>query len=218
MPLPCSLLVRRPPLIDARRFALIIVAALFSGCGSGGDATAVAVPPAAVASVRVLPSIDTLVLGDSVKLTATALDNNGQRLDDRLILWSVGTPSVARAGSTGSQVTVTSVAPGTTLVGATSEHQQGIAKIVVVLGTVFEVQVLPSTAEIRIGQQIPLTVTVKDLRGHLIAGAPVSFVSYDATIARVNAAGVVTGVSAGDTKILVTSGAVSDSARIRVSP
>ncbi len=199
----------------AIRIAAVAAAA---ACGGRDGTSTVTEPPPAVASVRISPSVDTVLLGDSTRLSATAFDNAGNALSDRLIQWTVGTPSVARSGSLGAQVTVTALALGTTLIGATSEHQEGVARIVVVLGVPFQVLVSPATSEIHIGEMVPLTVTVKDALGHPLPGAPVTFVALDATIARVSASGVVTGVGAGQTKIVVNSRAVTDTALVRVTP
>ncbi|MDP2955545.1 MAG: Ig-like domain-containing protein [Longimicrobiales bacterium] len=61
-----------------------------------------------------------------------------------------------------------------------------------------------------------LTPVVLDQSGAPMAGAAVSFASRDTTTARVDPAGAVTGVAAGETWVVGTSGVAVDSARVTV--
>ncbi|MEP6689550.1 MAG: Ig-like domain-containing protein [Gemmatimonadaceae bacterium] len=187
-------------------------------CGADGGSGSTAPTPAPVASVRVSPTVDTLIIGDSTNLRATALDATGAALAGRTILWTTTAPNVIAIGTVGAEIKVVALALGTAIVGANSEHQQGTARVVVVNGAVYDVRVLPATAELTVPQQIQLTVIVKDVGGHPITDRSVQFLSLAPSIASVSATGLVTAVGAGQTKIAVTSDGVSDTAKVRVAP
>ncbi|MDE0074225.1 MAG: Ig-like domain-containing protein [Gammaproteobacteria bacterium] len=60
--------------------------------------------------VRVTPEVDTLAVGDMLRLTAVALDANGHEVEDTDYLWSTSNPTAATVDDTG---LVTAVGPGT---------------------------------------------------------------------------------------------------------
>jgi len=121
------------PMPHARRlFRLVFAVAgsvMLASCGgSGGDT--VAEPPAppppppppvappAVASVGIAPTSLSLEVGQNAPLAATVRDGGGNVLSDRTVSWSSATPAVATVGASGASVTVTAVAPGTSVITA----------------------------------------------------------------------------------------------------
>ncbi|MDE0257893.1 MAG: Ig-like domain-containing protein [Gammaproteobacteria bacterium] len=60
--------------------------------------------------VRVTPEVDTLAVGDMLRLTAVALDANGHEVEDTDYLWSTSNPTAVTVDDTG---LVTAVGPGT---------------------------------------------------------------------------------------------------------
>jgi hypothetical protein len=87
----------------------------------------VAIAAAPVASVTVTPPLDTLDVGDTVRLTATLRDANGAVLTGRAVSWGNSNSAVATMASG----LVTAVAAGTATMSATSEGRTGTATIVV---------------------------------------------------------------------------------------
>ena len=81
-----------------------------------------------VASVAVSPSSGTVAVNQSVHLSATPKDANGNALFGRAIAWSSSNTSVAVADVNGN---VTGLAPGSATITATSEGQSGTAAITV---------------------------------------------------------------------------------------
>lgn len=79
------------------------------------------------------------------------------------------------------------------------------------------VDLSPASATLAIGEAQPLTATPKDAAGAAISGRTVAWASSSATIAKVDANGVVTGVSAGTATITATSDGVSGTAAITVN-
>lgn len=97
-------------------------AALAAGCGGGGGGPA----PAAVAAVEVTPAASSLLAGATVQLSATAKDGQGAALAGRPIAWSSSDAAVATVSAAG---LVTTLAPGSAAITATSEGKSGAAAI-----------------------------------------------------------------------------------------
>ena len=80
------------------------------------------------------------------------------------------------------------------------------------------VAVTPSQAEIpALGQTVQLTAEVRDQDGGVMTGAPLTWSSSTASVATVNAAGLVTAASNGAATITATAGAVSGTATVTVA-
>lgn len=96
--------------------------------GKPGTATIVVLPPP-VASITVGPSLNTLAIGDSVSLTATAKDASGTVIPEAPITWSSNNTGVATVSATG---VVTAVGGGTATITATSGSASGTASVAVI--------------------------------------------------------------------------------------
>jgi uncharacterized protein YjdB len=105
--------------------------AVFGGLSNIAEGTTTAgtsTPPAPVATVSVSPASATIQVGNSVQLSATTRDANGNTLTGRVITWSSGNAGIASVNSSG---LVTAVAAGSTQITATSEGKTGSATITV---------------------------------------------------------------------------------------
>jgi uncharacterized protein YjdB len=98
---------------------------------SGTSSITVTATAEPVASVEVLPSSASIVVGGTVQLTATPKDANGQPLTGRTITWASNATGVATVSTTG---LVTGVAAGSATVTATSEGKSGSSSITVSTG------------------------------------------------------------------------------------
>jgi len=79
----------------------------------------------------VTPAVDSLLIGDTISLTATILDVNGTPVAGQVV-WGVLTPRVASVVSTGTQTSrVTAIRPGRTTVVATYGGTAGPAAVAV---------------------------------------------------------------------------------------
>ena len=81
-----------------------------------------------VSAVEVTPAADTLVAGDTLRLTAEAFDANGHRIEDAAFSWMSSDVSVARVDATG---LVTGVGAGAVVIGAASVGVSGRSELVV---------------------------------------------------------------------------------------
>ncbi len=96
--------------------------------GKAGSSTIVVIPPAA-ALVAVSPPLNTLTIGDSVSLTATAKDASGAVIPDAPITWSSGNTAVVTVSATG---VATAVGGGTVTITAKSGNASGTASVLVI--------------------------------------------------------------------------------------
>ena len=96
--------------------------------GKSGTSTVVVIPPP-VASITVNPPVNTLTIGDSVALTATAKDASGSVIPDAPITWSSNNTAIAGVSSTG---VVTAVGGGTATITAQSGNASNTASVLVI--------------------------------------------------------------------------------------
>src|SRR5205823_3248600 len=137
--------------------------------GQAGSAV-VTVTLVPVASVAISPATATILVGQTLQLTATPKDSAGGTLTGRTVTWTSGNTSVATVSPSGQ---VTGVTPGSANITATSEGKTSTAAITVTPVPVASVTVSPATASIRVGQTVQLTATPKDSAGGTLAGRTV---------------------------------------------
>src|SRR5436309_8160385 len=174
---------------------------------------AVTVTPATVASVTVTPTPATVPVGQTVQLTATPKDANGNVLTGRVVTWASNNTAVATVGSTG---LVSGVAQGQATITATSETKSGTAAITVIQVPVASVTVTPATPTVFLGQTVQLTATPKDANGNVLTGRVVTWASNNTAVATVGSTGLVSGVAQGQATITATSETKSGTAAITV--
>src|SRR6266705_1862852 len=175
--------------------------------------TAVTVP---VASVTVSPASASVQAGQTVQLTATPKDANGNALSGRTVTWASSNGSVGTVNGSG---LVTGVVGGSTTITATSEGQSGSSAVTVTAGPlpVASVTVSPASASVPAGQTVQLTATAKDANGNALTGRTVTWASSNISVGTVNASGLVTGVVAGSTTITATSEGKSGTSAVTVT-
>src|SRR5438046_1012384 len=169
--------------------------------GQSGTAT-ITVSTVPVASVTVSPSTASVQVGQTVQLTATPKDASGNPLSGRTVSWGSSNTAVATVTASG---LVTGKAAGTATITATSEGRSGPSTITVTPVPVASVTITPATATIQTGQTVQLTATPKDANGNPLTGRTVTWASSAASVASVNATGLVTGIVGGMATITATS-------------
>ncbi len=179
-----------------------------------GNVTVTCAQPA-VASVVVSPASATVPVGQTLQLTGTPEDANGNPLSGRTISWSSGSSAVAAVNGNG---LVTGVAAGATTITATSEGTSGTAAVTVASVPVASVTVSPATVSLQPGQTQQLTATPKDASGNALSGRMVTWASGNTAVATVSGSGLVSGVAAGSTTITATSEGKSGGASVTVTP
>jgi len=172
-------------------------------------------PPAPVATVTLTPASATVNEGQTLQLTATLKDANGNILTGRSITWSSSNSSAATVNATG---LVTGVVAGSATITATSEGKNGTSAITVVHMPVASVTVTPASGTVPAGSSLPLTATPKDANGNPLVGRTVTWQSGNTSAATVNGSGLVSGVAAGSATITATSEGQSGTSAITVTP
>ena len=180
--------------------------------GVSGDARVTVQPR--VDSVAVVPPTDTIAPGDTLRLTATAYDPNGQPIEDAQFDWSSADSTVATVDSAG---LVTAVGRGETRIVATADGVAGETRITV-QPRVDSVAVVPPADTLAPGDTLRLTATAYDPNGQPIEDAQFDWSSADSTVATVDSAGLVTAVGRGETRIVATADGVAGETRITVQP
>src|SRR5438034_116429 len=191
---------------------------LFAAAPSGWvvqDYLAKIVPTVPVAAVTVTPASVSVLQGQTVQLTATPRDANGNPLTGRVITWQSSDNTIATVNGSGLVSGVAAGGPVTMT--ATSEGQSGTATVTVTVAPVAAVTVSPSAANIAITGTVQLTATPRDANGNPLTGRAISWSSSNNNIATVNGSGLVTGVTAGAVAMTATSEGRRGTASITVA-
>ena len=181
-----------------------------AGSASGSAAVTVAQE---VSAVAVSPAADTLLaFGDTVRLVAEATDANGHAVAASEFSWASSDTLVARVDASGQ---VTAAANGSATITATAGSASGSAAVTVAQ-EVSTVDVSPDRSLLDVGATVRLSADVRDANGHAVEDAAVSWTSSDLSVARVDAAGLVTALAMGEAVVVASSDAERDSVNIMV--
>lgn len=172
--------------------------------------------PTVAASLRLSPRGQSIEVGDSLRLTAAALDRSGTILiSSRAITWSVETPGVVRVDSTG---WVHGRLPGTALLRATVDGFSDTVSVTILPPSVQAVRFAPDTATIILGTSRQLVANAYGKRDTLLAGRPMEWNTSAPGVATVSSAGVVTATGLGAAFITATAEGHTDTARVTIIP
>jgi Carboxypeptidase regulatory-like domain len=215
---PCLLSVR----IRLKRNGVVLDEAT-RALSIAADVTEITVPPVElfeVSSVVItLPNVPPLELGDSVQLSATALDRTNAAVPARNVTWSV----------TGTSVTVSASGllrtafVGTSTVRATIGGRSQTLQAVVGPPSVAQLTMTPADTTVFVGGTVTYRVTARTSTGLVLTGVPLGFFSDNASLATVNGSGVAAAVAAGQTTMRVQASGrggapVVASAILRINP
>lgn len=189
--------------------------------------------------VTVTPSLDTAIAGNSATFTATVRDSLGNPICCESETWSVSDTSVARLFSTtGASVTVGASKPGSATVVATRAGRSGSAQFVVIgptpPGPVASVTVTPGAATLPLGATcVRFTATLRDAQG-VVANGGVAWTVSDPSVASIEwpnpfahppsgcgyapRSVLIWTHKPGSTVLTATSGAITGTAQIVVTP
>ena len=222
--LACSAVLTNPFLPNVSRASVIRLAVLRTcaatfllACGSAANPGLSGPPGAGVlSSVQITSGSNTVSVGATLSLSATAKDGTGATIAGGTIAWSSSAPSVATVSTFGM---VTGVSAGIVSITASSGAISGTTQITVTPDdTPASITLAPSGAIALVsGSTFTLVATVRAPDGRVVPTATVVYNSSDVTVASVTA-GVVTGAKAGTAMITATSGAAGALVVVTVSP
>jgi len=177
---------------------------------------AITVTPAMVQAVAVSPPSASIIVSQTVALTATPQDALGNPLAGRAITWSTSNAGIATVSAVG---VVTGVAGGTATITATSEGKSGSATIVVSSAPVATVTIQPGGGNLELGKAAALTAVLRDAGGNVLTGRQVTWSSSNLSIVNgytQDDVAVVFGVAVGTATITASSEGKSASVQINV--
>jgi uncharacterized protein YjdB len=198
-----------------RRIAFFMAVTLclsFAGCGSSTSSPA----PRTLASLAITPANISVTVGNTQQLTATGTYSDHTTVNlTNSVTWASSDTSVMTVNSAG---LATGVAPGTAMItansGSINTHTNLTASPALV-----SIAVTPAAQSVLVNatQQFTATGTYADSSHADITGT-VTWSSSDTTLATVNAAGLATGVAAGNITVQAALGSIHGSTTLTVNP
>jgi uncharacterized protein YjdB len=170
------------------------------------------VSPVTVEALRLVSPPESLVCGESVRLTATALDARDAPLADRTIVWSSSDRAVATVSPAG---IVTAHGNGPVTITAACDGISASAALTVVEPPVASVTIAAPPRHIMVGNTFRLVATPLDAHGRSLKRS-LDWKSSNEGIASVSPDGIVTPQSPGQVMISATSEGMEGSVRITV--
>jgi uncharacterized protein YjdB len=167
----------------------------------------------AVASVEVDPSSASLQIGAAIPLAATVLDESGNVITDRTVVWSSSNASIATVNAVG---LVTAHQAGSAQIAASAGGASGIATVEVRRAPVTSVTISPDRATVRVGETRTLSLSVRDAQGDPVTDRPATWTSSDQSVVTVSSSGVVTAKSSGSATVSATVDGVTGRSEIEV--
>lgn len=152
-------------------------------------------------------------LGGTMQLSAVPRDSSGRAVAGVAVAWVSSDTGVATVSATG---LVTAVANGKADITASGGNATGRVTVTVAQAP-GSIAVNPPSAGVERNASVQFTASVVDALGNAVTDAQVTWSSADASIATVSAAGLATGVAAGSTDIVATSGDESAHATLTVT-
>ena len=164
--------------------------------------------------IAIEPTEATLTaIGETVQLSATVQDRNGQTIVEANVAWRSSDTAVASVSATG---LVTAVNNGTARITARSgSTEQSVTVKVIQTPTGIAIEPTETTLT-AFGETVQLAARVVDPNNRTIEGAAVTWQSSDASVATVNDDGLVTAVNNGDATIKATLGDLTASSDVTV--
>jgi hypothetical protein len=189
------------------RFALVIITSIIFFAAS-----AWAQQPA-IQTVEIKASMTEAEVGQTVKLTAIAKDAAGKAVNVEPSTYFAGPFDAAATDDSGN---LKLFAPVEVIAGAIVGGKTGFTKIMVKPATIKTVEIKSISTPLVVGGAIQLEATTRIFNGDPRTGLPITWGSSRPAIARVDAAGVVTGIAAGEAVIKASSGMAAGTTMIKV--
>ena len=174
-----------------------IALAGFSACKQAED-------PPKVAAIVGMNAVDSVRLNKTFTFLIETRDAAGNKLTGRKPTWTSINPNVASVDANG---VVTGVGLGSSVITARADGATAQTNMIV-QPAVAAVVLLPNNATVPLGSSRTLAVAVSDKDGLALAGRAITFSSSNPSVATVNAAGLVAGVTLG--RATITAQAVLD--------
>ncbi|MBI3653322.1 MAG: Ig-like domain-containing protein [Acidobacteria bacterium] len=166
-----------------------------------------------VKTVEVTPNNFTAEVGQQIKFTAVAKDENGKVLELKVMAWFAGPFDIAGADENGN---VTMFDPGTVKIGAVVGGKVGYAVVNVKPASVKRIEIDAPLAPIVVGGATQLNATARTLNGDPRSEVMMQWSSSNPAVAVVDAAGVVTGIKPGKATLQASADAATGKIAVEV--
>lgn len=166
-----------------------------------------------VATVTVTAPAESVEMGKTLQLTASASSRSGKPVQGKSFTWASDNDAVASVSSTG---LVTGKSVGAATITATASGKSGTYRVTVAPVAVATVRITPDTAVAAVGSTRQLTATLLDAAGGALTGRTVAWTSSNDAVAGVGATGLVTARAVGSAVITAESGGKRDTATVTV--
>jgi uncharacterized protein YjdB len=165
------------------------------------------------ASIAIMPTLPSVITGETMQLTATARDASGAVITTP-VSWRSNTPAIADVTPSGR---VAGIAAGfATLVASLDTVTRGVSVRVAPV-PVASVAVTPAPVTVVENGFTALTATARDQAGNVLTNRPVVWTVNNPAIAEVTASGRVVGIAPGTAMVTATSEGRSGTAAVTVT-
>lgn len=184
-------------------------ATITASCGNVTATCVVTVIPTLVTGITLNMSSADLKVGDSVTLSATVIPEDAT---DKTITWSSSNETVATVDADGK---VTALSLGESTITARCGNVTATCTIIVGATPATSIELNLSSAELKVGETLSLSAKIlpEDATDQIVTWS-----SSNPTIASVDANGIVTAISLGNTTITATCGDLSATCSVNVLP
>ncbi len=200
--------INRHPVVISCLLAMSIVTANITVAQHSSSSSSSAVP-----TVQITPETTDIAVGQKVKFNVVAKDATGKVVAAKPSTWVAAPFDLAGVDDSG---TVSFFAPGEVLVGAIVNGKPTFITVRVKTGPVARVDIDPVNAPLVVGATRKLSTVARGAEGNPRSDVVISWVSSNPSVATVDAAGVVMGVSPGEAKITGSAGTGSGSINLKV--
>ncbi|MBC7896764.1 MAG: Ig-like domain-containing protein [Cytophagaceae bacterium] len=171
------------------------------------------VGPSAVGTVVATLPDSSLLEGQVAQAAAVARDASGKIIAGATIAWQSQNPAIATVTSTGR---VTGIVAGNVNITALSGGKTSTIPVVVATRLRTTLTVTPTAPTLALGTTATLAASVLDQNGQPMGGVPVTWAASNSAIVSVSSAGVITGVTSGQSDITAAAGTLHTTVRVTV--
>jgi plastocyanin len=170
--------------------------------------------PTSTKVAELTPATSDISVGQKVKFTAVVKDASGNKTNAPASAWFAAPFDLAGVDESG---TVSFFSPGEVLVGAIVGGKTVLTRVMVKPGPVTRIDIEPVKAPLVVGATTKLSAIARSSEGNPRTDVSINWTSSKPDVASVDAAGVVTAISPGQTTISASSGNGSGSVDVMVA-
>lgn len=169
--------------------------------------------PTSTKLAELTPATTDISVGQKVKFTAFVKDASGNKTSAPASAWFAAPFDLAGVDESG---TVSFFSPGEVLVGAIVGGKTVLTRVMVKPGAVTRIDIEPVKTSLVVGATMKLSAIARSSEGNPRSGVSINWTSSKPDVATVDAAGVATAISPGQTTISASSGSGRGSVNLTV--